>query len=427
MGDTQKNALKNRNLMDQLWELEKSLDRFSYSELPIQEANGLKSLLAQFKEKLELNFFGAPHATGKPEEPTAEHETQPKEAELMERLGNRLRSPLNDIMELTELLQESGLTQEQLEYVASVRNSSKAALDTVQELTDYALLSNGTEPFEQHPFNLRSLVHEVVFLKRTLILDHNTSLSVAISPEIPDLVLGDPTKLSQLLMTLLGNALEHTNSGAISLEIASVAVTKDQEEISFTVRHQGEGLDPNRIQDLFVPLSQETSGPHSGWDMSMVKKIVERWEGELYVASQPGNGAVFKCILPFKQPKINGLEGFGNEPHCPINLSKWWLKCEGDKDRFQRTIREFQLQVLDFTGRTKLAMEMEDGERIRLASIHLMPSLKQIGCYGLMDLCKKLALQCVQHNWPGIGQTYNVFLKEYALLEQEIADFMDTL
>jgi len=178
-------------------------------------------------------------------------------------------------------------------------------MEIINELLDYSKLSSGLGSFENINFNFENVINDVVYLCDTLITRKEVKLKTKIDPNIPKMVMGDPSKLSQVLINLLGNSIKFVEKGEISLNIKIKKSDQDNIHLEFLINDTGIGISKNNLKHIFDPFKQADQSTYahyggSGLGLSIVKQIIERSKGEITVSSKLGVGTAFKFFLPFK-------------------------------------------------------------------------------------------------------------------------------
>ena len=295
--------LNTRELLSHLSKLETGLDNFSFTELNSKEAQKLKQSFETFKTGLEEKVFGEP-------ESAAAKSARPSEAEttLVANVSHEIRTPLNGILGFIELLRETELDVEQQQLVNAMGTASNHLMDIINELLEFSKLAAGRETFEQVPFHLVNLVKEVTFLCQTLITESQVKLKVEIDENIPNHLIGDPSKLSQILLNLMGNAIKFVKEGEVRLNIRIKGNEKQRTYLEFEVSDTGIGIANDQLKRIFESYQlaeDDTFAKYggSGLGLSIVKEIVEKQQGCIAVKSTLGVGTTFQVILPFGKTK----------------------------------------------------------------------------------------------------------------------------
>ena len=298
--------MKSKDLLDQLAELEGALTNFSFEELTSSDARRLKKSFDSFRKQLEQKIWGEKSTASQESDKSSQKaESAPNREEmLIATVSHEIRTPLSGIVGFADLLQESDLNPEQQEQVNAIRSASDKLMDIINELLEYSKLSAGLEHFENINFNFTSIVQDVVYLCNTLMLGKDVKLRVEQDPQIPDTLVGDPSKLSQVLLNLLGNSIKFVDKGTIQLNISHIKETKDQVWLEFVISDTGIGISENDLKHIFESFTQAKHQNFSkfggtGLGLHIVKQIVEKLDGELEVSSRVGVGTTFRFTITY--------------------------------------------------------------------------------------------------------------------------------
>ncbi|MGB5820555.1 MAG: ATP-binding protein [Saonia sp.] len=314
--------MKSKDLLSHLSLLEAKLSDFSFEELTSNEASLLKKSFLSFKINLEEKVLSekvplsVPPNTGFSKkiaditdnkvEKIASHRPHESESKLIANVSHEIRTPLNGIVGFTNLLKESKLTEEQQGQVDAIQSASHTLMDIINELLEYSKLSAGQEKLESVDFNFFSMVSDLMYLCNTLILNKNVELKADIDPSIPEILVGDPSKLSQILLNLLGNAIKFVEKGKIHLKITRKKKKGRKVLLEFEISDTGIGISEVGLKHIFDPFKQAESDTFSkyggsGLGLSIVKQIIGNLGGNITVSSTLGTGTTFKFLLPFKE------------------------------------------------------------------------------------------------------------------------------
>ena len=305
--------MKSKNLLTQISDLESALNNFSFEELNASEANRLKKSFDVFKNELEARIWGyepdnSGSSSSSKENQKTQNESKNREAHLIAKVSHEIRTPLNGIMGFADLMMEGELNDVQQDQVNAIITASKSLLEIINELLEYSKLNAGSEEFKKVSFNFHNLIKEVTYLCETLIVDKKIAFEVETDQKIPAFLLGDPSKLSQVLLNLLGNAIKFANEGKVSLQTKLKAVEAGHAIIEFNISDTGIGIpeeDLSHIFDAFRQASQETFSKYggAGLGLSIVKQIVDRLGGSISVQSQEQKGTQFSMTLSYELGK----------------------------------------------------------------------------------------------------------------------------
>ncbi|HEX4208843.1 MAG TPA: PAS domain S-box protein, partial [Candidatus Binataceae bacterium] len=235
-------------------------------------------------------------------------------------MSHEIRTPMNAMLGMADLLSETPLTSEQRRYLDTIRSNSSALLELINGILDLAKVESGRLSLEWIAFDLRELVERV--LETLGVKAHQKWLELAarIDPKVPAELVGDPTRLRQILMNLIGNAIKFTDRGEIVLAVETVVdpapessgmATKHgrtqsrQQRLRFEVRDTGIGIPHDRLDQVFTSFTQAESSTArkyggSGLGLAIVKRLVELMGGTLTVTSEPGMGSAFSFTIAFQ-------------------------------------------------------------------------------------------------------------------------------
>ena len=305
-------ALNSKKLLSKLSDIEAYLDDFSFEELTATEASRLKRSFETFKTQLEGRLWedssSRESKTSNVSDPQARVYTDRAEEMLIATVSHEIRTPLSGIIGFTDLLRESELTEEQRYQVNAILSASKSLMDIINQLLEYSKLSAGLELFEEVDFNFFSIIKDVVYLCKTLMLGKDVKLNVELDPDIPADLLGDPSKLSQVLLNLLGNSVKFVEKGSIHLNVQCVQKRKEEVVLRFEVADTGIGIPEQDLEHIFTSFRQAKQHTFSkyggtGLGLNIVKQIIQKLHGDIRVSSRLGEGTTFTFTLPYRLGK----------------------------------------------------------------------------------------------------------------------------
>ncbi|MFO7817027.1 MAG: PAS domain S-box protein [Desulfovibrionales bacterium] len=232
-------------------------------------------------------------------------------SEFLANMSHEIRTPLNGIMGMHQLLRTTVLDAEQSEYLGMAQNASRRLTRLLSDILDLSRIESGKMEIKEEeiiPEEIRQSVEDVF---RHTCRENNNNLRVTLDTDIPAKLLGDYTRLTQILFNLAGNALKYTRHGEIGLQVSCLPGRKPGKcRLLFVVEDNGIGIPEDKIDQVFETFTQagDADSPYArqfegaGLGLPLVKRLVHLMGGNLSLASQPGTGTVVYVSLPFKLP-----------------------------------------------------------------------------------------------------------------------------
>jgi two-component system sensor histidine kinase/response regulator len=224
-------------------------------------------------------------------------------SDFLANVSHEIRTPMNGIIGMTTLLLDTSLSRTQLEYAETIRNSADSLLTVINDILDFSKIEAGKLDIETVDLDLRRSVEDVGAMMAVQAAAKNLELIVNVRPEVPERVSGDPQRIRQCLVNLIGNAVKFTMTGEIVVEVGVIGRQNGKALVHFEVRDTGIGIDADTAGNLFQPFVQADSSTTrhfggTGLGLSIVRRLVEMMGGKIGMDSAPGKGSTFWFDLP---------------------------------------------------------------------------------------------------------------------------------
>ncbi|NWJ49957.1 MAG: response regulator [Bacteroidetes bacterium] len=271
----------------------------------ITEQKRIETELIEAKVFAELAVGIAEEAQSKAE--TASHlaeEAVRAKQQFLSNMSHEIRTPMNAIIGFTKVLLKSQVSAKQKEYLQAIKMSGDALIVLINDILDLAKVDAGKMIFEQTPFRMALSVSAMLHLFEAKIQEKNIALIKEYDSNIPNVLVGDPVRLHQIISNLLSNAVKFTTKGEITLRVCLLNEEEDNVTIEFTIIDTGIGIAENKIEKIFENFQQATSGTSrlfggTGLGLAIVKQLVESQDGKINVKSKIGVGSTFSFVLNF--------------------------------------------------------------------------------------------------------------------------------
>ncbi|MGM0545359.1 MAG: ATP-binding protein [Bacteroidota bacterium] len=349
----------------------------------LAKTQSLNKELLQKKEQLEKNVQKLEKAKQQVEEGSR------AKSEFLSTMSHEIRTPMNAIIGMTNLLVKDNPREDQLEQLEILDFSAKTLLSLINDVLDFSKIESGRIEFEDIPFNLKNMLNGVLESFRFTAQNKDVSLYLDLDERLPEVITGDPNRLTQVLNNLVSNAVKFTEEGSVGIVVEKQDTDDELFNILFTVTDTGIGISKDKQEKIFESFTQERTETTrvfggTGLGLTISKKLVELQGGTISVESTKGKGSTFYVELPFKkvnkrQPKETSIQPTQGKQY-PKSLKGAKVMLVEDNAINQkvmiRFLEKWNIEVVLAENGGQAVEQMEDKSNIHLVLMDLqMPEM----------------------------------------------------
>jgi signal transduction histidine kinase/HPt (histidine-containing phosphotransfer) domain-containing protein len=262
-------------------------------------------------------------------------------SEFLASMSHEIRTPLNSIIGMAEVLAETALSAEQHEYVRIFRSAGENLLEIINDILDLSKIEAGQTELESIDFDLPTLLDSVTSLVSLRADEQETLIHTHIDSDVPFYLKGDPTRLRQILLNLVGNAVKFTRKGKVEIKVSTESQTGPEQKLLFSITDNGIGIPTDKQQLIFDSFTQADSLTTrkyggTGLGLTICQKLLNIMQGRIWLTSQPEKGSTFFFTIPFSQatsPRPEIDTNIGIQPaRCELLQAARILLVDDNKD-----------------------------------------------------------------------------------------------
>ncbi|KUO65050.1 MAG: hypothetical protein APF83_10960, partial [Lutibacter sp. BRH_c52] len=233
--------------------------------------------------------------------------------QFLSNMSHEIRTPMNAIIGFTKVALKTGLNEKQKEYLNAIKTSGDSLIVLINDILDLAKVDSGKMFFEQTPFKMSESITAIIQLFEIKIQENNTELIIEYDQKIPEVLLGDPMRLRQIILNLMSNAVKFTSGGKIKASVRLLKEDKKKVTLEFAIADTGIGIPPAQIATIFENFQQASTGTSkmyggTGLGLAIAKQLVESQGGSIGVKSKIDEGSTFNFILSFHKTNKKIIE-----------------------------------------------------------------------------------------------------------------------